>query len=247
MLMKPLVLALLVVLVPALARAQAPASAPDGSLQAPPLVEAPPQPPLQVAPVSAVAVEEPGPEVGLMLSESVFGMLSAAGTSLLLYFLALKPLQAQAASSGNPADRQFADIIFLLGFSAVPLAVSQTQVGIANESRYYAAEGWPAALSGLGAQAAVLGLYYWIHGGKAEQGEPLLLIGTVVGVPLVEMAVINLTKQPRWKLRPKLGAALTLGEDGRLNVGLPLPTPTLLPGAGGPTVGLQLPLLQGRF
>ncbi|MGA9525495.1 MAG: hypothetical protein WBV82_28810 [Myxococcaceae bacterium] len=242
--MKPLVFGILVVCLPALATAQAPASAPEDGWMAPPLVEAPPQPPLYVAPPSPEELEQPGPEIGLMASETAFGMLTAAGSSLLTYFLLVKPLQAQAST---PGDRQLADIMFLIGFGAVPLAVSQTQVGIANESRFYSSEGWPAALSGLGAQAAVVGLYYLVRQGNADHGEPVLLIGTIVGVPLVEMAVINLTKKPRRKQRPTLGAVLTLEEGQGLQAGLPLPTPAWLPGAEGPLLGLQLPLLQGRF
>ncbi len=244
--MKPLVIATLMVCLPALATAQAPVSSSEEGWLAPPLIEAPPQPHAFRTP-SLDEVEKPGPEVGLMISETAFGMLTAAGTSLLTYYLLVKPLQAQAANGGSTTDKQLADAMFLLGFASVPLAVSQTQVGIANESRFYSSEGWPAALSGLGAQAAVLGLYYLVRQGNADHGEPVLLIGTVVGVPLVEMAVINLTKRPRRKARPNVGAVLTLGADQRLQAGLPVPTPAWLPGNGAPILGLQLPLMQGRF
>ena len=108
--------------------------------------------PRQVQPV-----EKPPVEWGYMISESLFGMLTSAGISLIPYFLLLRPMVTQNALLGDAA---ISTVVFVLIFAAVPLAVSQTQLSLANGSRYYVSEAWPAALAGLGAQAAVLGLFF---------------------------------------------------------------------------------------
>lgn len=176
-----------------------------------------------------------------MITESAFGMLTAAGTALLPYYLMLRPLR-----STGEIDPSVANLIFILVFSAVPLAVSQTELSLANGSRYYFSESWPASLAGLGAQAAVVGLFYLLTNGRTiEHGEGTLLIGTVVFVPLVEMAVINLTKTPRWKSPAAAPAALLRWQQGQgVQAGLAAPSPLI--GAEG-MVGLQLPILSGRF
>src|SRR5436190_804213 len=78
-------------------------------------------------------------------------------------------------------------LILVPTFSSVPLAVSQTEQSVAQGSRYYDVEGWPAPLGGLLAEAAVLGLYFWARsspGADAGATEILLLSGTVGVVPL---------------------------------------------------------------
>ncbi len=191
--------------------------------------------------------EKPGPEVGLMLTESLFGSLTAAGITLLPYFL----LFQSGVLMG--ADQTISSVIFILIFSATPLAVSQTQVSLANGSRYYFSESWPAALSGLAAQAAVLGLYYltgWLPEPrttlagvpKTAGSLPVLLIGSIAVVPLIQMAVINVTKQP--KFRP-LAQNAKPGEGVAL--GLPMATPLFAESKDGIAVGLNVSLLNGTF
>jgi hypothetical protein len=142
-------------------------------------------------------------------------------------------------------------IIFILIFSAAPLAVSQTQVGIANGSRFYMSDAWPAALAGLAAQAGVLGLYYatgWLPTGTASGAVPnggsvaLLLIGAIAVVPLIQMAVINLFKQP--KFRP-------VASNAKPGEGVTLAPPVLAPIVGstsaGTATGVNLSLLNGTW
>jgi hypothetical protein len=182
-----------------------------------------------------------------MVSESLFGMLTAAGVSVLPYFLLF----------GNgvlTADPTISSVIFSLIFAAVPLAVAQTQVSLANGSRYYFAETWPAALTGLAGQAAVLGLYYltgWLPSpAYASDGVPrlggsvpLLLIGTIAVVPVLQMVVMNLAKQPKF-------APMALSLGGRhhpVELRAPMVAPMFAQTSDGPAVGLQLSLLNGRF
>lgn len=188
--------------------------------------------------------QKPGPEIGLMVSESLFGMLTAGGITVLPYFLLF--------ANGIFYDQTVSSIMLILIFSAVPLAVAQTQVSLANGSKYYAAEMWPTALAGLAAQAGVLALFYatgWLpvpqaSGGTPNGGSvPLLLIGTIVGVPLIQMAVLNLTKSPRFK-------PYALGADKpghRIELGLPTPAPLVAETRAGLSVGVNLSLLNGTF
>jgi hypothetical protein len=188
---------------------------------------------------------KPGPEVGLMISESLFGMLTAGGITVLPYFLLF--------GNGIFADTTVSSVMLILIFSAVPLAVAQTQVSLANGSKYYSAEMWPAALAGLAAQAGVLGLFYatgWLGTPTAPGATPsragsvpLLLIGSIVGVPLIQMAVLNLTKSPRFK-----PLALGLDRPGhRVELGMPTPTPVVAETRQGLSIGVSLSLLNGTF
>jgi hypothetical protein len=255
----------LVLMCPALARAQAtqppaeekewvPPPLVETSPEEPPAKKEPPPPaPAPSPPAQPQAAQSPpGPEVGLMISEGAFGMLTAAGTSLLAYYLFLKNLvqPGGALPIGGTDAPTISTVIFVLGFSGVPLAVAQTELGIANSSYYYSSELWPAGLAGLGAEAAVMGLYFLVRDSLVDRGEAVLLIGTCAAVPLVQMAVINLTKTPRWQLPgggPRGRSLFMLGEGGRLQLGLPLPSPAILRGARGVEVGAQLSLLEGRF
>lgn len=186
------------------------------------------------------------PEVGLMVSESLFGMLTSAGTALIPYYLLIKPLSA----GGTGIDPTLLDLVFVLTFSAVPLAVSQTELSLANGSRYYISEGWPAALGGLLGQAAVFGVYYLVRPSMIDGGEAVLLIGTVAFVPVVEMVAINLFKQPRYKAGAShygMGGLVQYTPEDGLQAGLP--TPNLIPSRGGgfANAGLGITLLGGRF
>lgn len=196
--------------------------------------------------------EKPPFEWGLAISESLFGMLTSAAISLIAYFLLLRPMVDPNAGQGLGLDNTVSTVIFILIFAATPLAVSQTQLSLANGSRYYFSESWPAALAGLAAEAAVLGLFFAeaashkqvqevppMRGGN----EPLLLIGTVVAVPLIEMAVINLFKSPR------VGRVAAVSRDTRGGFALGVPTVAPLIGQTrvGLGVGLQAQLINVRF
>lgn len=188
--------------------------------------------------------QKPGPEVGLMISESLFGMLTAGGITVLPYFLLF--------GNNMLGDTTVSSILMILIFSAVPLAVAQTQVSLANGSKYYTAEMWPAALAGIGAQAGVLGLFYatgWLGTPQASGGTPsnggsvaLLLIGSIVAVPLIQMAVLNLTKSARFK-------PYALGDKPghRLELGLPGVSPIVAETRAGRSIGINLSLLNGTF
>lgn len=280
--MRQLTFVLVAVLVPMLAQAQTPSGwsppplvpAPDqadpsnGPPVAPPLdspagTPAPPsnrpnaQPYLPYGPQQPK--EAPGPEIGLMVSESLFGMLTAAGI-LILPFLLL------GFSSGGllSSDPVVGTVIAALLFGSAPLAVAQTQVSIANGSRHYSSEVWPAALAGLAAQAAVLGITYLTGGGAIVRnantcppGTPtggasvptgcgndvLLLVGSIVAVPLVQMAVINIFKQPRFRS----AIASRDPKTGSVAFGVPAPAPIFGPTRNGFAIGAQVSLVDLRF
>lgn len=282
--MKWMTYLLVALLVPALARAQSgwspppmvPAEvdpAPPGPPVPPPLdgpmgTPAPPSmtPPPTTGPrpylpygPQQTPKEPPGPEVGLMVSESLFGMLTAAGILILPYFLL--GFSNGGLLSGDPV---IGTVIAALLFGSAPLAIAQTQVSIANGSRYYASDMWPAALAGLAAQAAVLGITYLAGGGAIVRnaqtcpvGTPttgasvpsgcgndvVLLVGSIAIVPLVQMVVLNLTKQPRFKP----AVASRDAKTGAISLGLPMPTPILGPTASGFAVGAGLSLVDFRF
>lgn len=191
--------------------------------------------------------EKPGPEIGLMVSEGLFGMLTAAGVVVLPYFLLFGGM---GVLSNDPT---VSSVIFIAIFSAVPLAVAQTQVSLANGSRHYFSEMWPAALLGLAGQAAVLGLFYatgWLPSGQAGGGGvpsaggsvPLLFIGAIGVVPLMQMALINLVKQPKMKF-----AGLNYRPGEGLALGLPMPAPLLAQTTQGLSLGVQMPFINMQF
>ena len=188
------------------------------------------------------AVQKPGPEIGLMVSESLFGMLTAASIVVLPYFL----LFGGANLLGGAGDRTITDIIFIAIFAAVPLAVAQTQVSLANGSRYWFSEMWPTALAGLAGQAAVVGLYYLTLAGQTpgsyNGSVPLLFIGAIAVVPLIQMALINLIKQPKM---PMAGLNFKAGEG--FAFGLPTPSPIVAQTTQGMSVGAQLSFLNAQF
>jgi hypothetical protein len=274
--MRFLTYVLVALLVPSLARAQS-------GWTPPPLIEAPPPdptiapPPPPLTPQGTPAPpgappgqarpqylpygpqqpkEPPGPEVGLMVSESLFGMLTAAGIVILPFFLF--GFSSGGLLSGDPV---IGTILAALLFGSAPLAVAQTQVSIANGSRYYVSDTWPALLAGLAAQAAVLGLTYLTGGGAIVRNtvtcpvgsmpavptgcgnDVLLLVGSIVAVPLIQMVVINLFKQPRFKPAVASRDART----GALSFGVPTPTPILGQTASGFAIGANVSLIDLRF
>jgi hypothetical protein len=188
--------------------------------------------------------EKPGPEIGLMVSEALFGSLTAAGVTVLPYFLLF--------ASGQIGDPTLSSIIFCLIFGAAPLAVAQTQVSLANGSRFYQTEMWIPALVGLAGEAAVLGIFYatgWLPTGQASGGVPnggsvaWLMIGAIGLVPLLQMGAINLFKTP------KQNFAMIGNPDKGLGVAFAPPTaaPILAPSASGTQLGVAFSFLRGRF
>jgi hypothetical protein len=174
-----------------------------------------------------------------MVTESLFGILTAAPTVLLPYYLFLKPMLASPASLGM--DPTVANVLFVMVFAAVPLGVAQTELSIANSSRTYFTENWMASLSALGAEAAVFGLYYLLHTSTpAAPAEAVLLGGSVFAVPLLTMAAINLGKSPRGGVRVASSGALLSHDPAR---GWAFGLPALIPVLGG----AQVSLLGGRF
>jgi hypothetical protein len=190
------------------------------------------------------AQEKPPVEVGLMVSESLFGALTAAGITVLPYFLLF--------SNGSLGDPTLSSIIFALIFGAAPLAVAQTQVSLANGSRFYQSEMWIPALVGLVGMAGVLGVFYatgWLPTAQASGGVPnggsvaWLMIGAIGIVPLLQMAAINLFKTPK-------PGFMVLGDPERKQgVAFAPPTagPILGPTGRGDQLGVQVSLLRGRW
>lgn len=197
--------------------------------------------------------ERPGPEVGMMVTESLFGMLTAAGSFLLPYVL--------LELSGLTGEPTIANVLLIALLAATPMAVAQTQVGIANGSAYYQVENWIPLLTGLLGSALVFATYLYWNGGfeqapprligttQATGGVPrdnaqliYLIVGTTVGVPLLQMAAINLFKQP--KLRPY---ALTYRPKEGLALGVPMPTPIVSQTSSGLSLGVGVSLLRGTF
>jgi hypothetical protein len=174
-----------------------------------------------------------------MVSEVLFGTLTAAPSVLLPWYLFLRPILASPASMG--LDSNVAGLLFVMVFASVPLGVAQTELNIANTSRFFVTESWVASLSALAGQAGVIGLYYLLHASSpGAPAEAVLLAGSVAGVPLLTMAAINLGKSPRGGGRVAgTGVLLGRGPDGAWAVGLPTPLP--LQG------GALLPLLGGAF
>lgn len=268
-------------LVPALARGQTSGFSPPPLIPAPPPAAPDPNGPPPPPPVDSqygtpapptntppakpympygnqAPKEPPGPEVGLMVSESLFGMLTSAGIVLLPFFL-FGMWDGTGLFSNDPT---ISTVIALLLFGSAPLAIAQTQVSIANGSRQYISEMWPAALAGIAGAGAVLGLTYLTGRGSLlknsatcpEIPQPgavpsmcgnnvLLLVGSVVVVPLIQMAVLNLTKQPRFKT----AIASRDPKSGALSIGLPTPTPLIGPTSSGFSIGASVSLIDWRF
>lgn len=192
--------------------------------------------------------EKPPPEVGLMISESLFGMLTAGGITILPYVLLF------ATGTLGGLDPTISALIFSALFVAAPLSVAQTQTGIANGSRYYAAESWWPLLAGLGAEGGLLAIFFAAGGVNSimpgntpvgglppsATGLILFFIASVAVVPLIQMAVINIFKIPR----PGMIAAL---EDKGVHVFPPTVAPLLTQTPTGPTVGVNVSFLNARF
>jgi len=193
--------------------------------------------------------EKPGPEIGLMVSESLFGALTAAGVTVLPYFLLF--------ANGTLGDPTISSVVFCLIFGAAPLAVAQTQVSLANGSRFYQSETWIPALTGLVGMAGVLGVFalsangtFWLPTGQASGGVPnggsvaWLMIGAIGLVPLLQMAAINLFKQPKPGMNFAIGDP---AKKGGIAFAPPTITPVIAPSAGTTAVGAQFSVLRGNW
>lgn len=182
-----------------------------------------------------------------MVSEGLFGALTAAAVTLLPYFLLLRPF----VEGNRPVigDTTVSAVLYFVLFAAIPLSTAQTEVSIANGSRWYYSETWPAALVGLGTEAAVLGLAYLTRGSGQFSNPWVLLAGTIGVVPLVQMAIINVLKKPRFGKPGAAGFALfNVREQGGVTIGVPNIAPIFTSdrGAGGMS-GAQVSILGGRF
>jgi hypothetical protein len=205
--------------------------------------------------------EKPPVEWGLMVSEGLFGALTSAGISLLTYFLLLHDFVQGGEGGLFGGNETIGYVIYFIIFAAVPLSTAQTEVSLANGSRYYYSETWPAALIGLAAEAAVLGLAYLAAGEGADPNclagtactlvkhranELVLLIGTIGVVPLIQMAAINLFKSPRFG-KPGGTALINYKEGQGLRAGLPAMMPVFNPASPGQAAGMSFSLLSGKW
>lgn len=192
----------------------------------------------------------PPPEVGLMVSELLFGMLSAAGPTVLPFIL---------LNLNGPLDQTLSTILTIGLFSLAPVVVAQTMNGIANGSAYYKSEAWIPLLVGLVGQALVLTTYYFANNnsfvpppflvstGAAPPdvgGIVWLFIGTIGVVPILQMTAINLFKQPKQSLFGRLGAP---PDKNGFSIGLPTPAPVISQTSAGIAVGAQLHVLRGTW
>ncbi len=263
-------------LVPAPVQQPPPAASPDGPPPMPPpepsvapATPATPAPPSAVPPGPSpygtpkpAADEKPPVEYGLMVSEGLFGALTAAGVSLLPYFLLLQGFVNGAEGGLFGSDEAVGWVVTSILFAAIPLSTAQTEVSIANGSRWYYSDTWPAALIGLGVEGAVLGISYLARsrilapgagGTITEQQQRLnpivLLVGTIGVVPLAQMAIINLFKSPRFGKPGSGGTALLNYREGHgVTVGVPALSPVFSTDrSSGVLAGGQLSILSGRW
>jgi len=199
---------------------------------------------------NAAPRKPPGPEVGLMVSEALFGMLSAAGTTILPYFL---------LGLGSGVQGDIMGILTVALFALTPVVVSQTQVGIANGSAYYKTDAWIPLLVGLASEGIVLTTYYFANGktfvppspyassGAAPRDQSAviwLFIGSLGVVPLLQMVSINLFKAPKTGILAKLGGP---PDKNGFSVGLPMPAPVLSRTQAGLSVGAQMQFFRGTW
>jgi hypothetical protein len=205
------------------------------------------------------------PEVGLMVTQGAFGALTAVGSAGLPWLLyRMGTINGMASQFGGAgAGETLSQVVVLLALAATPMAVSNTQWGIANQSAFTTAEAWPAQLATVGMQAATVGLFYLAGGfpqtGLAGLGRPngewVLAVGTLALVPAAGVAALHFSKQPRpgaTRIAAAAGPGLLVSTpEGGLALAAPMPVPLLTLGggtAGAPRVsGLLLPVASGRF
>lgn len=206
---------------------------------------------------SPSAREAPGPEIGMMITESLFGMLTAGATLVLPYIL--------FSLTGLTADATMGNVMLIALMVATPFATANAQVGIASGSFHYRIESWVPMLAGLLGDALVFGTYLMWNGGISQPPPSLfpsssgaaggvppgvapqiiyLLVAASAAVPLLQMAAINIFKQPR--LRPYARASAA-SRTGGVTLEPPMAHPILTPTASGTSLGLGLALLRGTF
>ena len=174
-----------------------------------------------------------------MVTETLYGMLTAAGGTVPFILLSLSGFLSPPST--------LTTLIYLLVFAAIPPAVAQTEVSTANGSRYFVSETWPASLAGLGAMAMVLTVRHLMWPNPVgDEGLAFLLIGAIGFVPITEMIVINLTKQPRHAVAPGPVGLITFRED-HVFVSAPPVMPFVGSSRLGPVTGVYLPALAGTF
>jgi hypothetical protein len=198
-------------------------------------------------PYGQQAPKPQGPEIGLMVTEGAFGVLTGAAEVLLPYLL-FSLLEGGGSSSGGGAvfSGSLLDVLIVGIMIAEPLAVSQTIVNTANSSHYYVSESWPAMLTGLGAEAAFVGLYFLVRNTNLtlpQDPVTYVMVASAVCVPIAEVIVINMTKKPR----ASMFGALNYSHQNGWQASIPMPLPYLAPTSQGISAGVTLPLFAGRF
>jgi hypothetical protein len=184
-----------------------------------------------------------------MVAETAMGMLTAAGTTLLPFFLFRKMNVAGPPPLG--------EILMLVSVASTPFAVASAEHGIAMQSRYYSVEQWPAQVAGIASQAAVLGLYYLLDGpsgtgsssffSAVNAGEMALLVGSIGIVPVAEMMALNFFKTPRHQVPFGGFGAVRYTPEGGLQVAAPTPQPLFSASRGNALDGVMVPVASGRF
>jgi hypothetical protein len=206
----------------------------------------------QYSPYGAPPKEKPGPEVGLMITESLFGMLTAGSVIILPYLL--------FAATGLLSTEILGTVALIALCAAAPLAVAQAQVGIANGSAFWRAESWIPLITGILGEGLVFLTYYFANGRSfvpqdllnpsySVTGAPVspaptlyVLVMSSVAVPLLQMVAINLFKQPKFK-----PYALNYQPGEGFAFGLPTPAPILSQTATGTSLGMSVSVLNMRF
>lgn len=199
----------------------------------------------------------PPPEVGLMISETLFGILSAAGPTVLPYVL---------LNGVGAFDPNIMGVLLVALFGLTPIIVAQTQAGIANGSPYYQVDTWIPLVVGLVAQAGVLLTFYFantyfegkpsfvpppLFSGASTGGVPpdqgavvWLFIGSLGVVPILQMAAINIFKQPKKSLFAAWGKP---PDKNGFSLGLPTAAPVVSRTQEGVGYGAQLQFLRGTW
>lgn len=194
----------------------------------------------------------PPPEIGLMVTETLFGGLTSTGTTLVAWFLGVKLMAPPPGTDPDGTGAMITNIVFFSSFAGAALAVAETESSIASGSRDYTIDSWIPTLTALLTQAAVIGVYELVRAGPnplPDGGEALLLVGSCAAVPLVTMGAINLFKTPRFKIAgvSGIGSLMQYSPDSGLHAALPTPSPILVQTGRGPSLGLGVSLLSGKF
>lgn len=188
-------------------------------------------------------VDRPAFEPGWAAFEFAVGALVSAGMTVLPYFMLF--------ASGQLGDSTLSNAIFLTTFFGASLASGGLQLAVSNGSRFHRAYSVGPFAAGILGMGAVLGLYYltgWLPTGQVASGgvprggsAALLFVGTIVVVPLLQTAAINIFKVPR---EPRLSLGDPVKGQG-IAFSLPAIGPLVAPGQQG-VLGAQV-ALNGNF